>query len=395
MVMSNDKLGMEITEPERVMEDFRQKLIYSLQREKEKLREAVNRDAKLILTKAYQESASLTSKAQDEAKEIINQAEEEAKLVAENILAEAQKQADQIIENAEQTVRREAKEKTRKEMDNILRSAREEAARQSNKAIQTAEKKLTVLFLCQKEAEGIIQSANDMKEKAAAELLSVEKKTAEAVEKAFVDARKEATEKAQKEAAEIITQAKIRAQKEREYLLATTMTEAKQAAEAETARILQKAQQEASEIVMAAKEKVRIQIEESTRLMMDIQQRMHNVIGTGLDFKPGNNNGGNNQAETDNKPVIVNPITREEKNLPQARPAYEPVKPAPASDNPQPRTGSLVFDEENQTYEGRLKIDIAPPTDSDQISSLEKNLLKTYLTCILSHVVELRMVVPG
>ncbi len=37
----------------------------------------------------------------------------------------------------------------------------------------------------------------------------------------------------------------------------------------------------------------------------------------------------------------------------------------------------MLVDEENQTYEGRLKIDIAPPADREQVASLEKDIVKT------------------
>ena len=35
------------------------------------------------------------------------------------------------------------------------------------------------------------------------------------------------------------------------------------------------------------------------------------------------------------------------------------------------------MDEENQIYQGRLKIDIAPPVDSEQLANLEQSLMKT------------------
>ncbi len=49
-----------------------------------------------------------------------------------------------------------------------------------------------------------------------------------------------------------------------------------------------------------------------------------------------------------------------------------------AKDNETQNTiNSMLIDEENQTYQGRLKIDIAPPVDSEQLANLEQNLLKT------------------
>ena len=46
-------------------------------------------------------------------------------------------------------------------------------------------------------------------------------------------------------------------------------------------------------------------------------------------------------------------------------------------ENAQTKINSLFFDEDKKTYLGRLKIDIAPPVDNDQIQSLENALSQT------------------
>jgi len=196
------------------------------------------------------------------------------------------------------------------------------------------------------------------------------------VKQAVAAVRKDALAKAEKEAAEVIAQAKVRAQKEREYFLANAMTEAKQAASEESDRILQKAHQEAAEIVAAAKEKVRIQIEDSSRLMQEIQLKMQQVIGSAsLEIKPAVQS----TAQAIKPPANSKPISRETRRIPEPvpPPVVDASKDKPSSVEAENENSTMLVDEENQTYEGRLKIDIAPPTDRDQVISLEKEILKT------------------
>jgi hypothetical protein len=69
------------------------------------------------------------------------------------------------------------------------------------------------------------------------------------------------------------------------------------------------------------------------------------------------------------------PVQNEEKVA-----ADTPSQPV-ASENATPETetaqnqiNSLFSDDENKVYQGRLKIDIAPPVDSEQIATLERHL---------------------
>lgn len=61
------------------------------------------------------------------------------------------------------------------------------------------------------------------------------------------------------------------------------------------------------------------------------------------------------------------------------RPAYPPVREQNIrQENNTPVRGTATVDSEgNPVYQGRFKIDIAPPVDADQLSSLEQNLQKT------------------
>ncbi len=409
MVTAPEKLGSDMSETELMVEEFRQKVVQTLQREKDRLRENAEKEAKNILTKAYQEAAQLASQAQEEYKQTVGVAKEQAQREAEYILSQAREQAEQVLRNNEETIRREAKEKTKKEVESIIRSSKEEAARISARTIQEAKDEASEIIAqtkkesdelirqmmddAEREAQEITRSAMELKQKAAEEMERAQREARDTAERIISSARENAVASAEKEAAEIIAQAKIQGQQERQYILANAMADAKRATETETAQILLKARQEADDIVNKAKEKMRIQLEDSSRLMLEIQQKMHQVIGTA---GPESNNQ-KTEAPVETKsaaaeapspaPVfkdeaIIEPaaaVNKEENKSASSRPVPEPetrdVK--VASVNTQSKTNSIIFNEEDKTYQGRLKIDVAPPVDNEQVNVLEQHLMNT------------------
>jgi F0F1-type ATP synthase membrane subunit b/b' len=388
MVAAPEKLIIEQTEPERLLEDFRIKLIHSLRREMEKMEEIANKDAKLILTKAYQESSDITTKAQEESKRIISQSREKADKEAAGIVSNAQERAVQIVNNAEEIIRKDAKERTRKEIETLMRNSKDEAVKQATKTLQTAKEEAANIISesknratltahqiredAEKETQELTREVKELKEKAAEELAEAKKKSALQLEQLMANARKTYAEKAEKEANEIVSQAKARAQKEREYILANALTEAKAAAEAETARLIQKAKEDAEVIVMSAKDKVRSQIDESSRLMLEIQQRMQQVIGV---------------AGYDNNKIDLSKINVDIKDNKVADPvpavnaskqnASRNADSAKIVDTSKSKPELVNYDEERQTYQGKLRIDVAPPVDGEQLTLLEEYLSKT------------------
>ncbi len=101
------------------------------------------------------------------------------------------------------------------------------------------------------------------------------------------------------------------------------------AAEIEVSQILTNARQEAENIVNAAKERVKVQLEDSSRLMMEIQQKMHQVIGTaGLDTKKAEH-----PVEVSQQPVSTpSPALSDRKRKlirepkPELTPVYTPAR---------------------------------------------------------------------
>jgi len=393
MVTAPDKFRTEVSESEVLVEEFRQKIIVSLNKERERIKDVAEREAKVILTKAYQDAAGLNEKAQEESRHIIDAAREQASKEADILLAQVQIKAEQILKNAEEMTRRDAKERTKKEIDSILNAAHEEADKITSQTLQQAKnqakdlleaaRKEGILLAKQirtdaeKESRELILAASDMKQKATLELTDSNKKAEETAQKIIEKALASAREKAEKEALEIVEQARARSQKEREFTIASAVAEAKRLSELETTQILIKARQEAENIFNNARERVRVQLDESSRLMLEVQQKMHQIIDTtGMDLKKPD------KTAEDFRTSVSQP--RQALDLPKevVRPQYS--EPSPVIDkansvpeNAQTKINSLFFDEDKKTYLGRLKIDIAPPVDNDQIQSLENALSQT------------------
>lgn len=363
MVASAEKLNPEVGETESLIEDFKQKVIQSLERERSQIRDTAEKNAKLILTKAYQESANVTAKSHEESKRLLEGAKLRAAQEVETIVSQARARADQLVNDAEDICRREAREKTRKEIENLLRSAREESGKVVSKALleakeQAAATARTTAEEAEKAAAKMTREATDLKQKASATLADAQKKAAEAKTQLLETARKSAIEKAEKEAAEIIAQASAQGEKERKLLIANALVEARHNADLEATRMLNKAKQEADDFIREAKNKVNGQIEESSRLMLEIQQRMHQMIGTAVQQPAGA------------------PVAKPPKDTPAARSSLS-VEKENRANQLQEGEDSSTYDETNKTYQGRLKIDIAPPVDGDQVTQLEQYLLKT------------------
>ena len=369
MFTAQEKVAKELSETEAVIEEFKQKLTRTLLKEKDRLHELADRDAKNILAGAYQEAAKLGEKARQDAEAVTEQAKAKAALEKDAVLAKASSQAEQVVKIAEEKSRNEARERTKKEVESILRKAKEDATKQAAKVLQTAREEAAqvskqMLAETENEVHKLTSSANELHEKAAEELTTAQKKTSEAVEQALTAARQAARAQAEKEAQEIISAAKIAAQKEGESLLAAAITKSKQLAVIETDAILAKAKNEAEEIVSQAKNKVRTQIEESSRLMQEIQQKMHQVMAVpgAADLKL--------KMETLNK-TPVPPETVISKNNPD----NVSENPAPAKST-QNKIDSLFSEDENRTHSGKLKIDIAPPARNENLAALEQQLMK-------------------
>jgi len=98
-----------------------------------------------MLSKAYEDSVAVTKAAKDEAFQILTRAKQEAERNTERQVAQLKIKTDQLLEETNEAIRREAKEKTRKETETLLAKAREEAARISDRTVQSAKEEAFLL----------------------------------------------------------------------------------------------------------------------------------------------------------------------------------------------------------------------------------------------------------
>ena len=371
MVAATDKVLANSVETERLVDNFKQQLLLSLEKDRARLREIAEQESKQILAKAYQDASGLTQKAQEKGLQIVQAATAQAKSEVENILAQGRAQAEQLVKNGEEMARRDAKEKTRREIEKLMASAKEDAAKQGSATLQAAREEAgEIIAKSKKEATEISRQIMDEAEVQLKGILE--------------NARKEAKAKAEKEAAEITEKARAQAEKEKELLILAANDEARSAAQKETERIIAKANAEADTILNGAKNKVRLQMEESGRLMQEMQQRMQQVMAAaGFESKhiefPAIHAVPPEASPAPPPPIPVKAPVRQEETAERVVPVDPPRKverSSTSSEMAQAKLDSIFANDETRNYQGRLKIDIAPPVDSEQISNLEQNLSK-------------------
>ncbi len=390
MVTAFDKTIKDIGGIEFEVEDFKQRLLNAIRVEREKARDLADKEAKMILAKAYQESSCLIDRAKEESNRLIQLAQTNAQNEYQTILSQARQQSEKMINLAEETIRKEAREKTRKEVESILRNTRDEAAKSSQNILQSAREQATAMITnakqeavstslqiteaANKQAEEVKSSANQMRQKAAEELVLVQKRTTEAVDNAISECREKALSLAEIEAGALITKAKEEAQKEYQRLIDIALTEAKSKAAIERESLLQLARTEAESILDQAKSKVRSQMENSKILMQEIQAKLDKLVSSAAieTVKPTTVETPPLKAAVQNIPKISEvKLTVTEKT--EQPPIVQVNAVIPETQN---KINTLFGQETGQVYKGKLKVDIAPPADSEQINDMERQLLQ-------------------
>jgi len=173
-------------------------------------------------------------------------------------------------------------------------------------------------------------------------------------------------------------------------MLETAVNEARADGQQEKDKIISSAREEAQKLVTSAKERVRVQIDESSKLMMEIHQKMQQMIGTaGLEMNAAHNDRPNvvikpHKAEADIlEKLDFSPIKKEidfeaELNFPtEIKTEIKPDIPAEPKTSTVNKVNNIFVDEENHNYHGQFKIDIAPPVENGQLSQLVNDLGKT------------------
>jgi vacuolar-type H+-ATPase subunit H len=318
---SEDKLSKDFLRPDILIEEFRQKIANSLNKERERIKEISEKEVKSILNKANQDYDRLIISAKEESMQIVNSAKEQAEKDAEILMAQIQIKADQIVKNAEESYHKDAWEKTKKEFDSVISDAHHEAKTINSKTLEQSKIEAKEILEhakneaalnakqiranSEKESRELILAASEMKQKASTVLTDYSKKAEESANIIIEKEIEGLKIKAETEAREIIEQQRIITQKEKDFIIEAATAEAKRAAENESTRMVISARQEAENMIATGKERLRTQLEQSGRLIAEMQQKMLKVVITDepvnqltkQNSKPSSNEG--EQSHTD------------------------------------------------------------------------------------------------
>jgi len=317
-------------ETERIINEYRERVTQSLEREYHQLREIAERESRSIIANAYQEGEGITAKARQQAQQIIEEAKKQVNQEATEIIAKASKEAEQIIARAEETAKKEAIEKKRLEVQRIQQEAWEESRNVVTQARAGAEKMAQkIIEESRKEAERIINDARDKERK-----------------------------EAKNEASRIIAEAKTKAQSVRNRVLASVINETKRRAEVEAAQVVDEANRKAQEIVNGVRSKVQSEYEDSARLFSEIKQKLGQVVDL---------------------VEIPSEMPEDQSQLASGEVAHEvEEKKDQSAINPEPGTAdaTLTGEDDEENYQGTLELTALPPVEIYELASLEKRLLK-------------------
>ena len=367
MVMVREKPNIEISETDQLIEEYKQKLVLVLQKEKDKVHETAVKETKAILAKAYKESASLTEKARLESMQVIEKANQQARLESDSLISQARQKADQIIREAEEAIKKAVLQRTQREVEAIFRNTREEAAVLIQQIKEDAEKEAAVLT----------RSAEEIKKQAILELMETRQKSWESVEKVRLDTLKDAQEIARKEADEIINRAQVQVQTDKEGWIIKAKIEAKQIAEKEAEQIINKANIEAQQIIETARLKAGTRMQESNHIILELQQKLMGIMANDESMtKPL----GSQKSSSDFSPVVetkiinVAMVQQSKPETTSDKAPFETV--APVINHKQPNN-PVISEKTTLNYKGSQRLNINFPAKMEQVYSLANQLVKT------------------
>jgi F0F1-type ATP synthase membrane subunit b/b' len=156
MAMKPDsQLGID--EINRTIDEYRAKIDGIVQKEKERLNQVYEQEASKIVDNARREAEETIARSKQEAQKIRENTTSQATKEAAEIINQANRQAQRITDEAQGNIKKEAKNRTREEVEKILSRAREEANDIISGAKALAEKEAdeTVSKL-REEAENIV-----------------------------------------------------------------------------------------------------------------------------------------------------------------------------------------------------------------------------------------------
>lgn len=271
-----------------------------------------------------------------------------------------------------------------KEKEKIVETGYNEVKNILAKAYQDSEQ---LIAKSQEEAKQNINQAKEQADQDAENLLSQAQQKAEQV---IRDADEEAARTLQKANDDANNKAGevIRAAEQIKQRAVNEFEQSQKEAEKEASQILMKARQQAEEILNEAKEQVKVNFEDSNRLMGEIQQKMLQVVeAAGLDIKKSNRSFEEElkpDSYSEIHPTTVptpaldeNQVTEETESEPAQVSTSAPNSQNIADVDGNKETNPISSDEKENRYQGKMRIDIVPPVDEGQLSQLEKDLRRT------------------
>lgn len=365
MVETSNKFDAEVDEAEQIFHEYRQGISQAIDKVRTKL-----------LDQANQEASDIVAKADGEATNIVRTAQHEA----DTVLAQANSRAGKIIKDAEETIKKEARNRTQKEeerliseaktqSDRFITASRQAAEKISKEILEDARKKADILIKkltedSKREADVLIKSASEIKSRAEIAANLIKKKAEEETEHVIHNAREEARsdvqkelaaiiEKARQEAENIVEDARNEAIKEHDNLVAEFVEEATKLAELERIKILSEAKSKAEYIAREIKRRLNSEMEKSSLLINGAQEKLTNIMTE-----------------------ISDQITKEQFDIDisiNVDVPVEEVDPDFAKEVQEKMFFTKIKDEE-KGYEGRLELTILAPIDVQQKRDFEELL---------------------
>ncbi len=115
-----------IAELEKVFQEYKSRL------------ENAEQESAEIVGVAWQKAESIIAKAQEEAQQIADETKRKSKEEADGVILESKHGAEQIVKEAEDKIKKEAKDRTQREVEKIIASVRQAAEKQSVEIIASS-----------------------------------------------------------------------------------------------------------------------------------------------------------------------------------------------------------------------------------------------------------------
>lgn len=307
----------DIDELGRVVEEYRSRIDELLRKEKERQRQLADEKTSYIITSAEERAQSVIAESQRRARQIAAEIEQKAQKEADRLLAEARFKAEQTIREADERIKKGAKEKARKELENIIKKTKEEAN--------------SILEFARRESE---KESNNIIARAKLEAEHLKSKTVD-------DARKEA----QAEADKMVAESRLKAEKTAD----NTIERLK-----EMNNILNESILKVDTFVSRFRREVQAELEEVSRAVAESSKKLAEVIAVDMEER-----GNGKKTETEGR-LAVNGNGKS-----KVIGAVVDI-----------RADRIINEDGGRLFKGRMELTVVPPYNSAQIKKLVDSIVQ-------------------